>query len=463
MKVLQSDARVAPLLPRELAHEPRNEQRKVKISALRHEGRGGFGRGAIAVAAALVALSVTVVPASETASPHAYFDSLVARVDHWRSYSLRSEAQLASPHNGGFANSNSDPLAVTYNPAEDTNPNAQDAAKVVIPAFQQAPVAKLVSPVSANALTLPLSDLAGDVTRVTTSMNAKGRQVRIGNEVIILNTDVTPLNRETGFVTVSQRGAYGTTAAPHSADSLVAIGTNSLSNQVRLPFQSHDGATWFLTWDTYFTDSYLNNGIGNFKAFQLSSGGSFASGGTLWLEPNVHFNGAGVPGFDPSIHVGATGQMRRYGAVDQEPPLEGVSPIPHSGNNFFKVHPNRWTRWFVRIEQRANALDVMDHWVADEVTEPVMIYNQVPVNVRMSTDTGTHTIHKFWIEFNTSTAQLAPGRTTDFRDLVAYVRNVAILRNPPADVSELLLRPGTTEPVPRPPAPSNLRILNTSP
>lgn len=411
------------------------------------------------VAAACVALGVAIVPAQESLSPHAYFDALVSRADHWRSYSLRNPAQLDYPNRGGYANSNSGPLAVTYDPANDFDPNKQDAAKVVIPAFQEAPVTKLTSPISATALTLPLSDLAGDVTKVTTSFNAKGRQIRIGNEVMILNTEVTPLDRATGLVTISQRGAYGTTAVPHAANAGVALGGNSLVNQVRVPFESHDGATWFITWDTYFTDSYLNSDIGNFKAFQLSSGGSLASGGSIWLEPNVHFNGAGIPTFNPGLHVGAVGRTRRYGAVDQDPPLEGVNPIPHSGNGYFTLHPNRWTRWFIRIEQRADALDVMDHWVADEATEPVQIYSGVPVNVKRSSDTGTHTIHKFWIEFNTSESLLGPGRTADFRDLVAYVRNVAILRNPPADVSELLVRPGASQAVPRPRAPTNLRIL----
>jgi hypothetical protein len=89
------------------------------------------------------------------------------------------------------------------------------------------------------------------------------------------------------------------------------------------------------------------------------------------------------------------------------------------------------------------------------------VYNGVPVSVRNTN--GVPTIDEFWVEFNTSTAYLPPGRTTDFRDLVAYVRNVVVLRDPPADVNPLLLRPGATASLPRPPgpaAPRNLRSIS---
>lgn len=425
-----------------------------------------------AVATGVVAACVASVPAQQAVPPHAYFESLVSRADHWRSFSLRSAAQLARPKDGGYANSNSGPLAVTYSPQTDPEPNKQDAAKVVIPPFQEEPVTKLASAVTSTALTLPMSDLGGDVTKVTTSFNAKGRQIKIGNEIIIIDTNVTPLDRSTGFVTVSQRGAYGTTAAAHSAGALVALGGNSLANQVRVPVDSHDGATWFFTWDAYFTDSYLDNGIGNFKAFQLSSDES------IWLEPQTHFDG-GSPrpaGYDPLAHVAVTGRIRSYNklaggamyAANDEnkvgylgPGVTNNNPIQPNSSEFFLLHPNRWTRWWIRIEQRANDYDIMDAWMADEQNDAVQVYSAIPVSVR--TRNGVDSINSFYVEFNTSTGVLAPGRTKDFRDLVAYVRNIAILRNPPADVSALLVRPGATQAVPRPSPPQNLKILTVGP
>ncbi len=428
----------------------------------------------VCIAAVLVAAAVTALPARQGASPHAYFEALTSRSDHWKSYSLRSPAQLGRPSEGGYANSNSDALMVTYSPTTDDDPNAQDAAKVVIPAFTPGASSMLVAPIGATTMTLPLSDLGGNVTRVTTALNAKGRQIRIGNEIIITNEAVTPLDRSTGLVTLSRRGAFGTTATAHSAGEVVRLGGNSLANQIRVPIKSYDGATWLVTWDGYFTDSYMDNGIGNFKAFQLSSDKS------IWLEAQTHFDG-GSPrpaAYDPSRHVAVTGRLRSYGTpggpadwrladenqmgpgVTNNNPLSPGGPGEPNGP-FFLLHPNRWTRWWVRIEQRANDYDVLDAWMADEQVGPIQVYSGIPVNVRPSG--GVYSIDEFYVEFNTSTAFLPPGRTKDFRDLVAYVRNIAVLRDPPSDIYPLLLRPGATTALPRPPgppAPRNLRSIS---
>jgi hypothetical protein len=66
------------------------------------------------------------------AGPHDYYNALASRSDCLRAYSLRNPAQLATRENGGFSVQNDRPPAVTYDPAGDTYPFAQDAAKVVI-------------------------------------------------------------------------------------------------------------------------------------------------------------------------------------------------------------------------------------------------------------------------------------------------------------------------------------------
>jgi hypothetical protein len=78
--------------------------------------------------------SILEAAATFADSPHAYFDALVARPEHWRSFSLRDQRQLETRANGGYANSNDTPLYVTYSPETDPDPRRQDAAKVVIPA-----------------------------------------------------------------------------------------------------------------------------------------------------------------------------------------------------------------------------------------------------------------------------------------------------------------------------------------
>jgi hypothetical protein len=83
----------------------------------------------------LVVLAVGVVALvgspviAETIDPHAYFNALVGRADHWKSYSLRDQAQLDL-----YKAARSLPPAVTYDYANDPDPRKQDAAKVVIPA-----------------------------------------------------------------------------------------------------------------------------------------------------------------------------------------------------------------------------------------------------------------------------------------------------------------------------------------
>lgn len=75
--------------------------------------------------------------AAAASDPHAYFDALVARSDHWKSYSLRSQAQLTYKNDGGYSTlattSIPNTLWINYDYEGDTDPNKQDAAKVVIP------------------------------------------------------------------------------------------------------------------------------------------------------------------------------------------------------------------------------------------------------------------------------------------------------------------------------------------
>lgn len=84
----------------------------------------------VAGAALLVAKPFGPIYAQSGGSdPHAYFKALVARPDHWVSYSLRDQAQLTK-----YRHSDKTAMYVTYDPANDSYPMRQDAAKIVIPA-----------------------------------------------------------------------------------------------------------------------------------------------------------------------------------------------------------------------------------------------------------------------------------------------------------------------------------------
>jgi hypothetical protein len=65
---------------------------------------------------------------AQVPGPHDYFNSLVSRPDHWKSYSLRSASQLNLYRSGSH-------LTTTYSPGTDTYHSPQDAAKVEIPSY----------------------------------------------------------------------------------------------------------------------------------------------------------------------------------------------------------------------------------------------------------------------------------------------------------------------------------------
>ena len=69
------------------------------------------------------------IAAMADSTAHSYFDALSLRADCLMAYSLRDAAQLYE-----YSESKSRPQAITYDPALDTDPRKQDAAKVVVPA-----------------------------------------------------------------------------------------------------------------------------------------------------------------------------------------------------------------------------------------------------------------------------------------------------------------------------------------
>jgi hypothetical protein len=399
-----------------------------------------------------------LAPGSENGaetSPYSYFDALVASPAHFKSYSLRSAQQVLA-----FKNASSLQPWVTYDPQHDSDGHAQDAAKVVIPAFKVTP-ATLAAPLGATDAFVTLSEFDS-----STWGNKRG--MKIDGEILTIDrpSGTTILDNRVPVL----RGQNGTAKASHSVGAAVLASNNSLLNQVRVPIDSVDGHTYLITWDAYWTDSYLSAGITNHKAFQLTSGGD-----KLWLETQMRFDGGATTasGFSASRDV-ASVEMRSYQAFagsatwaatdgnTMGPGTTANQPIaPKSAS--FVVKPNTWTRFWIRIQQRANDYDLMDLWVADETRAPVQIYKQIPISVR-PTGTPANAIHSLWLEYNTSTDAFRGSAA----DLVSYVRNIVVLRDA-ADVTSLLQSPGSgvaitpalAAPLPTTavPTPVNVRII----
>ncbi len=381
-------------------------------------------------------------PEVHAVGPNDYFDTIIARGDFWKGYSLRPRAgsplgnpyyekQLLQKNQGGYASCNSCPLDVTYSPNTDTDPNRQDGAKVVIPAFDKTPFAALAADVTTAQTVLNLTAFGSFVL--------PNMAVKIDNEAM----KITAVDRTAQTITVS-RGYLGTVVSTHVANSSAYININSLGNAPYLPLGTSDGNTYLFTWDGYWTDSYLNSGLYNHKTFNFLSK-------SIWLEPNTNFAGGSVaavrpPGFNSATDVAAY-QMRSYNwvgglsdwsATDGNALGAGVTnnePILPQLNTFI-FKPNRWNRFWILIEQRANDYDYMSGWIADEANDPIKIWDRIPLSVRPTT-TPAFTIDNFVLEFNTSTDNYVRG---NMRDLVTYVKNFAVLRNP-GDVTPLLIRP----------------------
>jgi hypothetical protein len=354
--------------------------------------------------------------------PHAYFNGLVSSQYHWKSWSLRDPKQL-----GGAT-------YVTYAPSTDTDPQKQDAAKVRILPFYN--TTTLTAPVDATATVLTMAD-------GSTGLFPKGRVFRVGAEVM---TTVTTLGN--GQVQVT-RATYGSVAAPHPAGAQVQHATNSLRSQVRLALSMQDAHSYLLVWDSYWTRSYLGIDF-NHKAFQLSSGGS--NGDQIWLEPGSSYGPASGP-WNPATDVSRL-HLRTYNQPNG-PPLwsdstgnqTGPGTITNAGEirlvNGFVTKHGVWVRWFLRLEQRANDYDPVDLWVADETRDPVRLVQNALVSVR-PTGRFPNVVYQWWVEFNTSTDDY---QRVDNRELIAYVRNLAVLRDVPLDrLPEYLVRPGASVP-----------------
>jgi hypothetical protein len=387
--------------------------------------------------------------ASAQGNQHGYFNALVSRAEHWKSYSLRDPAQLECKKDGGYAVSCNDEKGVTYSPANDTDPHRQDAAKVTIPAFN-AGTTVLTQPASANATVLTIQPYSASVI-------GEKKVIKIDQEVM------TIIKRDSDTTISVVRGDFGTTPAAHAAGAAVKRNSNSLTNQVRVPLKTEDGHSYLFTWDAYWTDSYMNMWPMAHKAFQFGSGGS--GGNQIWLEPQTDFTGLGEKCFDRSVHV-FSAQFRSYNGANSfaswlltngnqvGPGTTNSQLNPKSGQ--FCGKPNTWTRWWVRINQRVNDWDDLDVWLADETTEAVRVLSGLKISVPTSGPTPNQ-IADFWLEFNTSTSTHL---RLDQRDLVAYVRNFVALRDV-GEVQNLLVRPVPgAQPVAGPAAPMNLRIIS---
>jgi hypothetical protein len=266
------------------------------------------------------------------------------------------------------------------------------------------------------------------------------------------------------------RGQFGTAAVAHTAGSGLHRSTSTTPNPIDFPLGTSDGNTYVTSWDFYLTDTFVQSGLTNHKAWNFLSPG-------IWLEPNTSYGtgtlGCGDPlDFDGTIHA-AVFKARSYNGVVGDdnvdapadwsassgntlgPGTSGNQPLcPQPGT--FLIHPDRWTRVWVRIQQRADDYDVLDTWIADEQQEPVRIHDGLLLSVGGALEPAAQTIATFIYEWNTSTDDFLRNADCDATaldatcDLVGYHRNLFVLQAPgaaadgsldDAGMAALLVRP----------------------
>jgi hypothetical protein len=373
--------------------------------------------------------------AAAAGDPYEYFNALVKRSDHWKSYSLRSAAQM-----NAYRHSTARPMYVTYDPENDPYPGRQDAAKVSVPEFDPTVFSQLAKPISAT-------DTKIMMTAPSTLMTARlagRRSIRVESEIMTIVRE--PGNSITDQTVSVLRGQQGTSAKSHTDGSSVFVSSNILINQLRLPVSTEHGNSYLFTWDTWYGPEfdYDNAGIGNYKTFQFGAPIYFFQVDSLFSEaPGSNLAMAGARG----TGHGSLDEKEKYG-----PNIISAYPLrPQVGQ--FTIHPETWTRYWVYIEQNAADWDPITMWVADESHDAVKLFDKLQFNV-------PDTILQFILEFSTSSNELEAGRGT----MVAYVRNWVALRNP-KDPQSLLQRPLAGPLLPPPSGkispPKNLRIITS--
>lgn len=401
---------------------------------------------------------------------HGYFEALVARADFWKGYSLRPQvgAGSSSVHYAdqltAYAVAPSGPHYITYDPGSDPEPEAQDAAKIIIPSFTAVAAGNALVGTSVGASDTRIyfsgGSSLGSLFAYDTSWN--------GNAYLLIDDEIMRIaeywDSGTNSILV-ERGTYGTTATTHAVGSIVKRSFNSLPNVLHLPLGTSDGHTYLFTWDIYYpalwNDPYLGpNGAWGAETCRKHVNEGFKEcqftryNNSKWLEPSLTFYGAyglGGPSFDKDVDLAGT-SLHSYNLATTEytwSATDGnrmhptttsdypVRPLANGDTAFFKQAVSRWRRIWLRLEQNANDWDWVDMWIADSAQTPMLLYDHIGVSVPIGSGGTANSIVKFWLEFNTSRDGYCGYR----EDGVVYMRNFAALIDPPSDVSSLLVAP----------------------
>lgn len=404
-------------------------------------------------------LSITIA-ASGTGDP--FYATMTGRADVWtgKSADLRSQTTINGLCGNGVTVLDCTPW-ITYDFAGDSDAHKQNAAKFRLP-FWNPTTLVLAAAISSTAtdftsctgFTVPAGKACISITANNYPV-ATNQWLKIDNEIFLIAAGGEPGSAAfghagTAYVVVT-RAHNGTSAATHSNGAAVSASTNSMPRQLKKLLSTDDTFTYFFTWDAYWTDSWLGTGDANFnhKGHHFTctkSGGS----SELCFQVSYKFlttaqtftvcSATGAPksiAFDPATDVaivsvrsvtrfpggGATwsstnGQLMGPGMTLADP---WICPV----TNLFVIKANTWTRFYMRLEQRANDYDYITLWASDETQNPVKLLTDVPYSVDFNPMVSGHGFFQLLWEFNSSVDEPQAVRksgSNQYGDFVIYNR-----------------------------------------
>jgi len=371
---------------------------------------------------------------------------------------LKKNAAGVAGYAGG---QNIDTYYMTYDPAGDTDPHAQDAAKSRIPPFSEDNALFTTATLTSN---INDSQVIFDVTTASNCSAFAGsgvprRSWKIDNEIMLVGssngTTICVDNGPTLTVQFTSRGMYGTTAASHTAGTRAFYSLNNHPRNVTYALGAGvaetlsgtvDDTDYLFVIDSYHTDSYAFNGLGNNKFWNLRARNA------IWFEPGTQFGGSGgeaaaycnLPAqtativYGPSsrsynsVQAGNVTDWNLTNGVTMGPGYTNANPIVPQ-DAFTCVNYNEWARWFIRVKQRSAAQggwDKIDIWVSTEDQAAVRLHEDFWASLGPG---ETDAITSFHAQLGTSSDGFVRGTVggnpEGLRDLVMYWRNLVILKS----------------------------------
>ena len=181
------------------------------------------------------------------------------------------------------------------------------------------------------------------------------------------------------------------------------VGANG--RQLRPNFGTIDSGTVLITWESRWDAGYSSNGdvdgLRTHKAFQISKNGPSDQ---RRMEIRALYSSVDEPDVARLDH-------RRYiwNTVGDASPLAGQI-------DEFIIKPNTWTRFWSFMDFDNGTYS---HWVADEDTNPVQLFDRLPIDYSNNLAAG---VDNFWFEYNSSQSRNGPV-------LYTWARNFAVLKN----------------------------------